>query len=68
MIDLYCGTGTIGILCAKKAKKVYGIEIVDDAVKDARINANQKIICNLKKILENDAIAYYNSVERSDSS
>ncbi len=39
VIDLYCGTGTIGILASTMAKKVYGIEIVDDAVKDARINA-----------------------------
>ncbi len=47
VIDLYCGTGTIGILCAKKAKKVYGIEIVDDAVKDARINAELNHITNI---------------------
>lgn len=39
VIDLYCGTGTIGILASKQAKKVYGIEIVADAVRDARINA-----------------------------
>lgn len=39
LIDLYCGTGTIGILAAKQSKKVYGIEIVPDAVKDARRNA-----------------------------
>ncbi len=39
VIDLYCGTGTIGILASRSAKKVYGIEIVADAVKDAWINA-----------------------------
>ncbi len=39
VIDLYCGTGTIGILASAKAGRVFGIEIVDDAVKDARINA-----------------------------
>lgn len=39
VIDLYCGTGTIGILASKKAKQVYGIEIVADAVKDAELNA-----------------------------
>lgn len=37
--DLYCGIGTISLFLAKKAKKVYGIEIVDRAVKDARDNA-----------------------------
>jgi 23S rRNA (uracil1939-C5)-methyltransferase len=39
VIDLYCGTGTIGILASMHAGKVYGIEIVADAVADARINA-----------------------------
>ena len=47
VIDLYCGTGTIGILCAKQAKKVYGIEIVDDAVKDARVNAQINGVTNI---------------------
>ena len=47
VIDLYCGTGTIGILCAGSAKKVYGIEIVADAVKDARINAELNGITNI---------------------
>ena len=37
--DLYCGTGSIGIFCSKGAKKIIGIEVVDDAVKDARENA-----------------------------
>ena len=48
VIDLYCGTGTIGILCARRAKKVYGIEIVDDAVKDARVNAQLNGITNIE--------------------
>lgn len=39
LYDLYCGTGSIGIFCSKGAKKVIGIEVVDDAVKDARVNA-----------------------------
>jgi len=37
--DLYCGTGTISQLMAMKAKKVYGIEIVEDSVEAARANA-----------------------------
>ncbi len=37
--DLYCGTGTITQLMASKAKKVYGVEIVEDAVIAARENA-----------------------------
>ena len=37
--DLYCGTGSIGIFCSKGAKKIIGIEMIEDAVKDARENA-----------------------------
>src|SRR5690606_27408252 len=37
--DLYCGTGSIGIFLSAKAKKVIGIEVVADAVEDAKINA-----------------------------
>ena len=39
LYDLYCGTGSIGIFCSRDAKKVIGIEAVDDAIQDARINA-----------------------------
>ncbi|MGN0495500.1 MAG: 23S rRNA (uracil(1939)-C(5))-methyltransferase RlmD [Lachnospiraceae bacterium] len=36
--DLYCGIGTISLFLAQKAKKVYGVEIVPEAIEDARIN------------------------------
>lgn len=39
LYDLYCGTGSIGIFCSQGAAKVIGIEVVDDAIKDARVNA-----------------------------
>lgn len=39
VIDAYCGTGTISLFLAKKAKEVIGIEIVEPAVEDARENA-----------------------------
>ena len=48
VIDLYCGTGTIGILAAAQAKQVYGIEIVADAIKDARINAERNGVRNIE--------------------
>lgn len=38
--DLYCGSGTIGIALAERAKHVWGIEIVQSAVEDAAVNAN----------------------------
>lgn len=37
--DLYCGIGTISLFLAKRAKKVYGVEIVPQAIDDARNNA-----------------------------
>ena len=37
--DLYCGIGTISLFLAKNAKKVYGVEIIPQAIDDARNNA-----------------------------
>lgn len=39
VFDLYCGTGTISQILANKAKEVYGIEIVEEAVESAKSNA-----------------------------
>lgn len=39
VIDAYCGIGTISLFLAQKAKKVYGVEVVSDAVNDAKENA-----------------------------
>ena len=37
--DLYCGTGSIGIFVSDKAKKVVGVEVIEDAIADAKKNA-----------------------------
>lgn len=37
--DLYCGIGTISLFLAQKAKQVYGVEIVPQAIEDAKINS-----------------------------
>jgi 23S rRNA (uracil1939-C5)-methyltransferase len=37
--DLYCGTGSIGIFCSQQAKKIIGVEVVADAIEDAKENA-----------------------------
>jgi 23S rRNA (uracil1939-C5)-methyltransferase len=37
--DLYCGTGSIGIFCSGQAKKIIGVEAIEEAVVDARENA-----------------------------
>ena len=47
--DLYCGTGTIGIYIARLVKQVYGIEIVEDAIKDAILNAKNNNIDNFEE-------------------
>lgn len=39
VVDLYCGIGTISLFLAKKAKKVLGVEIVPQAIEDAKVNA-----------------------------
>lgn len=44
--DLYCGIGTISLFLAKKAKKVYGVEIVPAAIEDAKRNASLNNIEN----------------------
>lgn len=51
LIDLYCGTGTIGLTMADKCKKLIGVEIIEDAVEDAKYNAeingikNAEFVC-----------------------
>lgn len=46
VFDAYCGIGTISLFLAKNSKKVYGIEIVEEAIKDAKQNALQNNIFN----------------------
>ena len=50
VFDLYCGIGTISLFMAKYAKKVYGIEIVKQAVEDAAQNAKMNGIENTEFI------------------
>lgn len=50
VFDLYCGIGTISLFMAKYAKKVYGIEIVEEAVRDAKENALKNNIENVEFI------------------
>ena len=50
VFDLYCGIGTISLFIAKYAKKVYGVEIVEQAIKDAKQNAKINNIENVQFI------------------
>lgn len=48
VLDLYCGTGTIGILASKYAKKVIGIELNEQAINDANENKKLNNIHNIE--------------------
>ncbi|AYA74323.1 23S rRNA (uracil(1939)-C(5))-methyltransferase RlmD [Bacillus sp. Y1] len=48
VIDAYCGIGTISLFLAQKAKKVYGVEIVPEAIADANRNAELNGIRNVE--------------------
>ncbi|GIM31274.1 MULTISPECIES: 23S rRNA (uracil(1939)-C(5))-methyltransferase RlmD [Paraclostridium] len=50
VFDLYSGTGTIGQVMAEKAKKVYGIEIIEEAVEAANKNAKLNNLTNCEFI------------------
>lgn len=46
VVDAYCGIGTISLIAAAQAKKVIGVELNKDAVRDARMNARENHITN----------------------
>lgn len=46
VIDAYCGIGTISLFLAQKAKKVFGVEVVPEAIEDAKRNAELNGITN----------------------
>lgn len=48
LCDLYCGIGTIGIFASQYVKKVYGIEIVEEAIKMAKENAKANKVDNIE--------------------
>ncbi len=48
VIDAYCGIGTIGMIAAKYAKEVIGVELNGNAIRDARINARRNHITNIR--------------------
>lgn len=66
VFDLYCGAGTIGLSMAHRAKEIIGVEIVPEAIEDAKVNAelngitNARFICGdaaeAAEILKNEGI------------
>ncbi|MBQ9573354.1 MAG: 23S rRNA (uracil(1939)-C(5))-methyltransferase RlmD [Acidaminococcaceae bacterium] len=56
VVDLYCGTGTITLFMAQKAKQALGIEIVPSAIRDAKKNARANLIENVDFLLGDAAV------------
>lgn len=50
VVDAYCGIGTISLFLAKQAKKVIGVEIVPEAIRNAQENARQNNVSNVEFI------------------
>lgn len=46
VLDLFCGTGTIGLVLASEAKRVVGVDLIASAITDARVNAAENGITN----------------------
>ena len=69
VIDLFCGIGTLSLIAAGKAKKVYGIEIVEDAVKNAEVNAavngidNAEFLCGSAEERIGEVLKRENSID-----
>ncbi len=68
--DLYCGIGTISLFLAQKAKKVYGVEIVPQAIEDAKNNAILNAITNAEFFVgkaEEVLPEFYQNLSESDA-
>lgn len=48
VMDIYCGIGTISLFLSKKAGKVYGVEVVEEAIADAKRNAELNDVRNVE--------------------
>ncbi|SHK29449.1 23S rRNA m(5)U-1939 methyltransferase [Hathewaya proteolytica DSM 3090] len=64
VFDLYCGTGTIGQIVAPKAKKVIGIELIEEAVEAAKENAALNNLTNCE-FIAGDVAKTINTIEAS---
>ena len=67
--DVYCGIGTISLFLAQKAQKVYGVEIVPQAIEDAKHNAEINEITNAEFFVgkaEEVVTAFYESRKADD--
>lgn len=63
VVDLYCGIGTIGLTLSDKAKRLFGIEIIPQAVENARLNAKLNEVDNAEYFC-GDAFSGANELEK----
>ncbi len=63
VLDAYCGTGTIGMIMARRAKEVIGVEANRDAVRDAIVNAEANGIQNIR-FVASDAGYFMNNLAK----
>ena len=56
VLDVYCGIGTISLFLARKAREVIGIEVVPEAIEDARTNARRNGIANARFLCGDAAV------------
>ena len=62
VLDAYCGTGTIGIIASSGARKVTGVELNPDAIRDAVVNAKRNQRSNIR-FIRADATEYMENAE-----
>lgn len=66
VIDAYCGIGTISLTLAKHVKKVYGVEVVPQAIVDAKENAERNHITNAEFVCDDAGHFMTEFVERNE--
>ena len=66
VLDLYCGTGTIGIFVSKYCNKVTGVEINESAIKNAKENAKINNIQNIEFICKDSSKAVLELIDKYD--
>ncbi len=57
ILDLYCGTGTIGLSMANSVEELVGVEIIPEAIEDAKVNAKLNDINNARFICGDASVA-----------
>lgn len=62
--DLYCGIGTISLFMAREASKVCGVEIVPQAIEDAKQNAKLNNITNAEFLSGQQRMLFLRSMKR----